>query len=176
MGEAWALAALLPLLSVAGPSLAAPPAPAERLPEWLLGNWTAVEVRQDKNGSYDPDSGPIHWWQDATMTVTPDRLTFNPEACEVGSVQAKRAPISVPVRHGTGVGLDAFGLPSEPKPVNYLAIKCARSLLGWLDGHGPMDDRGTKLTWYVVVRSPTEIDMPFLYSSYVKFRKASPTS
>ena len=110
------------------------------------------------------------------MTVTPNRLTFVTDACEVGSVQAKRAPISVLIRRGTGVGLDALGLSPEPKPVNYIAIQCAHILLDMGDGRGIVQDHGIKLTWYVVVRSPNKIDMPFLGGSYLKFRRVSPTS
>ena len=171
-----ALAALLPPLCATEPSFAAPPTKG-RLPDWLLGEWTAVEVRQDSSAPYGEGDDPQHWFLNHVMTVTPDRLTFAMDACEVGSIRAKRASISVPVRHGTGVGLDAFGLPPEPKPVSYLAIQCARSLVDFGDGQGIVHDRvGSKIVWHVVARSPTEIDMPFLYGSYIKFRRASPTS
>ena len=170
MFRAWALAALLPILCGTGAS------PAKRLPEWLLGNWTAVEVRQDSSAPYGEGDDPQHWFSNRVMTVTPDRLTFVMNACEVGSANAKRGPISVPMRHASGVGLDAFGLPPERKPVTYIAIQCAHSLLDMGDGRGIVHDVGSDLAWYVVVRSPTEIDMPFLYHSYIKFRRAGPTS
>ena len=97
------------------------------------------------------------------------------DACEVGSVRARRGPISAPMRHIVGGGLDAFGLPPEPKPVSYLAIQCAHCLLDFGDGQGIVHDRtGNKLTWYIVVRSPNEIDMPFLHGCYTTFRKAAP--
>ena len=166
----WALTALLPLLCDAGA------APAGRLPEWLLGDWTAVEVHQYDTETDIEGNDPKCLYTGRTMTVTPDRLTFVRDACEVGSVRARHGPLSVPTRDIAGVGPDALGLPRESKPVSYIAIQCARSLVGSDDGHDVVHDRGIKLTWYVVVRSPTEIDMPFLGLSYVKFRRASPTS
>ena len=166
--------ALLPcLLCAAG---APPAALAGRLPEWLLGDWTAVEVRQNDAVYYIEGSSPQHWYGGRVMTVTPDRLTFVRDACEVGSVRARQGPISAPMRDIAGGGLDAFGLPPEPKPVNYIAIQCARSLLDMGDGRGTVQDRGIKFTWYVVVRSPVEIDMPFLGGAYIKFRRVGPTS
>ena len=176
MFRMWALAILLPLCAAGAPSAVPVPATAS-LPSWLLGTWTAVAVRENKYVRYDPDDSPERWYSDHIMAVTPDRLTFVRDACEVSSVQAKQGPISAPIKGiAGGGGLDAFGLPPERKPVSYLTVKCARSLLDMGDGRGIVQDRGIKLTWYVIVRSPTEIDMPFLGGSYIKFRRISPTS
>ena len=60
--------------------------------------------------------------------------------------------------------------------MQYLAIKCAQSLIAAINGQGKMDNRGIKLTRYLIVRSPTEIDMPFLGGSFIKLRKSAPTS
>ena len=169
-GRPLALAALLLLCGAKAP-------PTSRLPDWLVGAWQLTDVRESSGIVYPDGGGPVNWYHPGdTMTVTPDRLTFVMDACEVGTVKEKQGPISEPVLHIAGAYPSDLGLPPERKPLNYFAIKCARSLIASASGDGPMDDRGIKLTWYVFRRSPTEIDMPFLGGSYLKFRKTGPTS
>ena len=52
-------------------------APAGSLPNWLIGSWVVVDVRQGQGVTHDPAlEDPEHWFHEATMTVTRDRLTF----------------------------------------------------------------------------------------------------
>ena len=129
---------------------------------------------------YIPNHGPKQWYKDSELTVTPDRLAFYEDACVVGSVQAKRGPVSTPMKAKAGGGPEYFDLPPERKPVNYLAVKCAHSLVTRtfeVDGKTIIPPEVTPaLTWYIIVRSPTEIDMPFLGGSYIKLRKSTPAS
>ena len=126
--------------------------------------------------NYVPAESPKEWYRNSELTIVPDRLAFYEDACVVESVQAKRGSISVPIKGIAGSGPEVFDLPRERKPVEYLAIKCAHSLIAAINGQGKMNDRGIKLTWYIIVRSPTEIDMPFLGGSFIKLRKSASTS
>lgn len=162
----WALTAMLLLCGGAAP------ATQPSLPAWLLGTWAPYEIRQNKNVRYGPTDGPLLWYKDSNLTIRPDQLTFATFACDVGSVQPKTGPLSTPTRAVAGGRPDAFDLPQERRPVEYLQIHCARSLTDMGDGKGIVAEITPALTWYIVIRSRAEIELPFLGGAYIKLRPA----
>ncbi len=59
-----------------------------------------------------------------------------------------------------------------------MSFKCVHELHKLHDqaDFNEQDDRGIPITWYAIIHSHTEIDLPFFGGSYVKFKKASPTT
>ena len=84
---------------------------------------------------------------------------------------------SVPIRLGDSATIAKLGLHMTDAPLDYLTVRCAHRLLSLRsDGLGYVHDFGEPVNWYVIIHSHDEVDMPFLGGSYVRFRKASPTS
>ena len=146
------------------------------VPDWLIGTWMPVDVHQNKDSHYQPDDDPKHWYPGMPLTVTADRLSFFEFSCQGPTVSRKRGTLASLIAKGAGGILAEYDLKRETGLLDYLEIRCAHVFGDDGDGRGAVNDTHSADTWYVIVRSPSEIQMPYYHFSFVNFRKAAPTS
>ncbi len=168
----------MPVASLAWLAAAGPPPALKPIPPWLVGNWEPVTVWQDRDVNYPvPEDQPKRWLAAAHLVVTGDSLTLAEYRCADATVTPAHGRPSVPIRLGASATIAKLELHMSDAPLDYLTVRCAHRLMRLRDeGPGYAHDFGEPVDWYVIVHSHDEIDMPFLSGSYVRFRKASPTS
>ena len=167
-------------LGLSGLFLAAADKPATQgIPVWLMGIWIPVEIHQDEDALYPSrQDEPRYWISGQRLVINKNSLTFADDRCENPTVDSRHGRPSVPIRE-TGSGtLKRLGLPLDDKPVDYLEFNCARDVFKLQSETSFVhpQDRTIKITWPVIIHSHDEIDMPFFGRSYVRFKRASPTT
>ena len=157
--------------------VAAAPSMSNKVPEWVLGDWTPVDVWQNAEMRYQPaPDDPKHWYADQHLSITPTSLTLADDRCINPAVSFHHGPPNFPIHKFGGATLQDLGLPASNKPVDYFAFDCAHDLTRTGKTGKYENDRTIPITWYAIVSSHTEIYLPFFAGSYIKFRKTSPTS
>ena len=159
------------------PLMAASPSKFTGVPTWLLGDWIAVEIHQDADGTYSSkEDEPRNWLAGQQLRITADSLTLANDRCQSPAATFHHGSWSKPLHEFGGGNLESLGLANRDKVIEYISFECSHDYQKFDNEAEFIHDRTIKITWYAIIHSHTEIDMPFFGGSYVKFKKASPTT
>ncbi|MBS1003674.1 hypothetical protein [Acetobacter thailandicus] len=177
-----ALALTCSLLAVQ--SATAAPVTTKTLPEWMLGEWVVTHVYQAR-GMDRTYFDPYQYYPGKHMTITPRQLLLTDFGCEVESVTHSTGRFKAVFSEGIG-GLTPGmfdGLPKFPEKITYEKVKCSHRLAVVKDDDSS-DGKETHMVfektisdqWNVIIRSYTEIDLPYYGNNYLQLRKVTPAT
>ncbi|MBS0959300.1 hypothetical protein [Acetobacter thailandicus] len=162
-------------------SATAVPAATKTLPEWMLGEWVVTHVYQarDMDRTY---FDPYKYYPGKHLTITPRQMLLTDFGCEIESVTHSTGRFKAVFSEGIG-GLTPGmfdGLPKFPEKVTYEKVKCSHRLV--IFKNSSSDDKKTHIEktisdqWNVIMRSHTEIDLPYYGNNYLQLRKVTPAT
>lgn len=154
-------------------------ASAAGLPDWMLGDWPVRHVFQDDDKPYPESGGPNVWWKDKSLRVESDRLVFDDTTCEGTHATLQQGEVSTLLHATTRETFSDLGMPVEKGTVIYYKVRCDHVLVQMraFQGHPThTNELDNDKPWYLIVRSKTELAMPYRSWSFIVFGRAGPST